>query len=96
MNIVVYYVIQCGNDDVYVRSLILRLCTAFVRLIKVLSVLIRQFSSKVECFFFFSLPSDGSKLLEFHNNPPRQKYNQKGHNGTMHKLTAVMVFCALL
>lgn len=30
MNIVVYYVIQCGNDDIYVRSFIF-LCLGKVR-----------------------------------------------------------------
>lgn len=48
MNIVVYYVIQCGNDDIYDCSFILRLGKAFKQLVK---VLLCYFSSKAECFF---------------------------------------------
>lgn len=50
MNIVVHYVTQCGNDDIYVRSFILCLGTAFIRLVRVLFVL----SLKVECVFLSS------------------------------------------
>lgn len=54
MNIIVYYVIQCGNDDIYVRSFILCLGKAFEKPVKVLFALTSQLSSKVECIFFSS------------------------------------------
>ncbi len=64
MNFIVYYVIQCGNDDIYVRFFILCLGKAFEKPVKVLFVLTRQLSSKVECVFFLFL--DCSKLPKFY------------------------------
>lgn len=63
MNIVVYYVIQCGNDDIYDCSFILCLGKAFKQLVK---VLLCYFSSKVECFLKKKiLIFDTSKLSKF-------------------------------
>lgn len=52
MNIIVYCVIQCGDDEIYVRFFILCLGQAFEESVKVLFVLTHQPSSKVESIFF--------------------------------------------
>lgn len=90
MNAVVYYVIQCGNNDIYDRSFILFLGKAFERPVKVFffsffyflinlaqrwNAFFSLLNSSRRSSFYLSHRFQARRLSE--NNTPRQRCNQK-------------------